>query len=104
MRWEQPASLYDCGLMLALGLQIYLAQLFFFEACRFAPASLVGPLEYSSVVWACILGFLIFADIPSWQVITGGALVIASGVVLAISLRRDARGPDGGLGQTRTIS
>lgn len=91
MRWESPPGLYDYALMLALGLQIYLAQLLFFEACRFAPASLVGPLEYSSLLWAGLFGYLIFSDIPTLPVILGGLLVIVSGVALAVSLRRSAR-------------
>lgn len=97
MRWEPPSTIYDWMLMAALGLQIYLAQLFFFEACRFAPASLVGPLEYSSLAWACLFGLLIFSDVPTPHVLIGGALVIVSGVALAIGLRRMSGKP---LGQT----
>lgn len=88
MHWKAPPDLLQWALLIGIGLQIYLAQLLFFEACRFAPASLVGPLEYSSVAWACLFGFLIFADIPTAQVVLGGVLVIISGVALAISSRR----------------
>jgi len=49
MHWAPPSDLFHWALLMCIGLQIYLAQLLFFEACRFAPASLVGPLEYSSV-------------------------------------------------------
>lgn len=79
---------FPLGPVIGIGLQIYLAQLLFFESCRFAPASLVGPLEYSSVAWACLFGLLIFADVPTAPVVIGGLLVIVSGVSLAISSRR----------------
>jgi S-adenosylmethionine uptake transporter len=86
--WQMPSSLYDWGLMLALGMQIYLAQLFFVEACRFAPASLVGPIEYSSLGWACLFGFLFFGDVPPMPVVAGGVLIVVSGVALAVGMRR----------------
>jgi S-adenosylmethionine uptake transporter len=86
--WQVPPSLYDWGLMIALGLQIYLAQLFFVEACRFAPASLVGPMEYSSLGWACLFGFLFFADVPAFAVVAGGVLIVISGIALAVGMRR----------------
>lgn len=85
MHWTAPSSLFQWGLLLSIGLQIYLAQLLFFEACRFAPASLVGPIEYSSVAWACLFGFLIFAELPTLQTVIGSVLVIVSGIALALS-------------------
>jgi len=88
MHWKTPPDLFHWALLIGIGLQIYLAQLLFFESCRFAPASLVGPLEYSSVAWACLFGFLIFADVPTAPVVIGGVLVIVSGVALAISSQR----------------
>jgi len=90
MRWQHPQTLFDSALMVALGLQIYLAQLFFFEACRFAPASLVGPMEYSCVIWGCLFGIVIFSDMPGQHIILGGLLIIVSGIALAVSLRQVA--------------
>jgi S-adenosylmethionine uptake transporter len=97
MRWQTPNSSWDWGLMVVLGLEIYLAQYFFFEACRFAPASLVGPMEYSSVAWACLLGFVIFADVPTMNVIIGAVLVVVGGVALAISTRTSNRKTSAGM-------
>ena len=91
MHWRSPTDLYQWALLIGIGLQIYLAQLLFVEACRHAPASLVGPLEYSSVAWACLFGFLIFADLPTLQVAIGGVLVILSGIALAVSSYRASR-------------
>lgn len=91
MTWKTPETWQDWGLMALLGVQIYLAQYFFFEACRFAPASLVGPLEYTSLIWACLLGFSVFGDIPPVQVLVGALLVAAGGVALAIGSRRPGR-------------
>lgn len=91
MDWQTPTSLVQWGLMIALGALIYLAQYFFYEACRHAPASIVGPLEYTSLVWSCLLGYLIFADSLSPHIVIGAVLVSASGVALALSARGRAR-------------
>lgn len=91
MSWQSPESLRDLGLMILLGLEICVAQYFFFEACRFAPASIVGPMEYTSVAWACALGFFLFADIPTVNVFVGALMVVVSGVAVALSSRREAR-------------
>jgi drug/metabolite transporter (DMT)-like permease len=88
MRWKAPSDLYQWGVLIGLGLQIYLAQLLFFESCRFAPASLIGPLEYTSVAWACLFGFLIFAEIPTTLVVIGSILVIISGIAITVSAHR----------------
>jgi drug/metabolite transporter (DMT)-like permease len=88
LHWKAPADLHQWALLVGIGVQIYLAQLLFFEACRFAPASLVGPMEYSSVAWACLFGFLMFADLPTTPVVIGAALVIVSGVALALGSRQ----------------
>jgi S-adenosylmethionine uptake transporter len=90
MTWQTPQTLFDSALMLALGLQIYLAQLFLFEACRFAPASLVGPMEYSCVIWACLFGAVLFSEMPTPHIVLGGLIIIVSGLALGVSLRKVA--------------
>ncbi len=95
MRWQSPQTLFDIVLMLALGLQIYLAQLFLFEACRFAPASFVGPMEYSTVIWSCLFGILIFSEMPTPHIILGGLLITVSGIALALSLRKVSNAAQG---------
>ncbi len=87
MTWSTPATLTEWMWMIGQGAQVYLALYFFFEACRYAPASLVGPLEYSSVVWSCLFGYMMFSNIPTPQVLLGAVLVSASGIVLAGSAR-----------------
>ena len=78
--WQAPRSAFDGSLMLALGVQIFIAQMLFFEAYRHASASLLGLLEYTSVVWSGVFGFLIFRDLPSAATVAGAALIIGSGV------------------------
>jgi len=82
MDWRWPANLQDTLIMAALGLQIAIAQVCFFEACRRAPASLVGPLEYSTLIWVVIFGVIFFAEVPTPQTLAGMALVVLGGIGL----------------------
>lgn len=88
MSWRWPATAQDWALLALLGPQIALAQLCFFQACRRAPASLVGPLEYSTLLWATGLGLILFAEIPTARTLCGMALVLVSGLGLIWVPRR----------------
>ena len=50
------------------------------EAHRDADLSVISPFRYSVIVWALILGFLIFGEIPAPIAILGLILVIGSGI------------------------
>jgi drug/metabolite transporter (DMT)-like permease len=49
-------------------------------ALRFAPVTVVAPLQYSGLLWAALFGFVFFSEVPaaSWWV--GGALIVVAGV------------------------
>jgi drug/metabolite transporter (DMT)-like permease len=51
-------------------------------AYRNAPASVVAPFSYSSLLWATMLGYLIWADFPASNVWYGAALIITSGLYI----------------------
>ena len=50
---------------------------------RYVQLSAVAPLEYSILLWAAALGYLFFGEMPGITTWLGGALIIASGVVVA---------------------
>lgn len=66
------------GLSLAGGL----AQLTLTAALRLAPVALVMPMDYTSLVWATILGLLLFAQAPGPWTWVGAPVIIASGLVI----------------------
>jgi len=49
------------------------------QAYRTLPVSVVAPFEYSYLVWATILGYLVFSETPSTRTWLGGAVIIACG-------------------------
>jgi drug/metabolite transporter (DMT)-like permease len=58
------------------------AQLFLTGALRFAPVALVMPMDYLSLIWSSLLGFLIFSQLPSKWTLVGAPIVIAAGLVI----------------------
>ena len=70
------------GIMLANGLANGIGQYWWTRALHLAPTSAVAPYQYLSMVWAIILGFAIWGDIPTIGLMIGAAIVIASGLFL----------------------
>ena len=66
------------GLALAGGL----AQLTLTGALRLAPVALVMPMDYTSLLWATLLGIWLFAELPTPWVWVGAPIIIASGLVI----------------------
>jgi drug/metabolite transporter (DMT)-like permease len=52
------------------------------QAFRRAPASVVAPLSYTSLIWASLNGWLIFAEWPDLWTWVGAALIILSGLYI----------------------
>jgi drug/metabolite transporter (DMT)-like permease len=66
------------GMALAGGL----AQLTLTASLRLAPVALVMPMDYTSLLWATLLGVWLFAELPSASVWVGAPVIIASGLVI----------------------
>ena len=58
------------------------------RALALAPASVLAPLQYTSILWASALGWLVWGDGLSGHVIAGNALIVASGAVVMQAERR----------------
>ncbi|MDF2234663.1 DMT family transporter [Albimonas sp. CAU 1670] len=49
------------------------------QAFRLAPAAVVAPLDYTALIWATLLGWLIWREIPDAPAVLGAAVIVASG-------------------------
>jgi len=87
VRWQTPTA-WELALLLAIGCIGSLAQLALFEGMRHATASVMATVEYSALVWAFILGFVIWGDIPRTSVFAGAGLILAAGGLLVVTERR----------------
>jgi S-adenosylmethionine uptake transporter len=84
-------SPFECGLLLLLGICGGVGQFFLFQGMRLAQASAIAPFEYSSFAWATLWGWLVFGDLPTPHVLTGGAIILGAGLfLLAAESRRRA--------------
>ena len=72
----------DLGVMFINGVANALGQYWWTRSLHCAPASAVGPFYYFSLVWAIILGFLMWGDWPTLSLIAGSIIVVGSGLVL----------------------
>ncbi|WP_427140441.1 DMT family transporter [Shinella sp. G-2] len=87
----QPVSLMDLALMAGTGLLAGIGQFALFEGMRRAPVSVLAPFEYTSLVWAFALGYLIWSDVPGSNVVVGAALIFSAGTIIIASERINNR-------------
>lgn len=85
--WQWPKP-FDWLLLMGTGLAGGLGHLFLIRSFRAAPASVVAPFSYSSLVWATIFGFVIWGDWPDLWTWAGAALIIGSGLYIFSRERR----------------
>lgn len=87
--WVAP-DLQGWLMLGALSVAAVIGHSLFVLALQAAPASLLQPFQYTILVWATVLGFLVFGDLPDLATVLGALLVVASGVFV-IRRERAAR-------------
>jgi drug/metabolite transporter (DMT)-like permease len=80
----------DALIMTLNGVGNGLAQYWWTRAIHMAPTAAVVPFNYLSLVWAAILGFALWGDVPTVSLLIGSAVVVGSGLFL---LWRESRRP-----------
>ena len=78
----------DAGLLVLLGLLAGLGHWFMINAYQRAPASLLTPFTYLQMLWATAYGYVVFGQLPDGISFVGMAVIVASGVGLAVHERR----------------
>jgi drug/metabolite transporter (DMT)-like permease len=84
--WHSPSGV-EMWLLLCVGLLGGFGQYCLFESAQHAPVSLTAPLEYTALVWAFLLGFLVWGDALRPGVFLGAALILVAGLVLLLTQR-----------------
>jgi drug/metabolite transporter (DMT)-like permease len=77
-----PQGLNDCAMYLLAALLGVFGHMMLTQAFSRAPASRIAPTEYTSLVWAALLGFLFFAEVPTLYTFAGSALIVAGSIWL----------------------
>jgi drug/metabolite transporter (DMT)-like permease len=79
--WVAPTP-RDIGLMMVLGAVAMTAFFCINRALKLAPASVVVPYQYTMIVWAVALGYLVFGDVPDAFTLGGAAIIVAAGLYI----------------------
>ncbi len=72
----------DAAVLLVNGAINGVGQYLWTRSLALAPPAVVGPYYYFSLVWAMILGFLFWGDVPTPLLLLGSAIVVGSGLFL----------------------
>ncbi|HCQ59328.1 MAG TPA: EamA family transporter [Sulfitobacter sp.] len=79
--WVMP-DLQTFGLLVLAGLIGGVAQILITSAYRFGSASMLAPYDYTSMLFAILLGYIFFAELPTMMMLAGAALVISAGALV----------------------
>lgn len=82
--WRLPA-IADLFPLVLLGLTAAVATYLLFEGLKVTRASLIAPLEMTTIVWAFIIGAIVWADYPTLLQCGGVVLILLSGAFVIIS-------------------
>jgi drug/metabolite transporter (DMT)-like permease len=92
--WVMP-DIATLALLVGIGLLGGLGQLALTHSYRLAPASVVAPFDYAAMLFALVIGYTLFDEVPSMAVYIGSVLVVAAGLFVIyrehkIGIPRDA--------------
>lgn len=92
--WRWPTA-FDLLLLAAMGVLGTVTQVCYIKGMSAGDAAVMAPVDYTRLVFAIILGYLLFADIPNALTMTGATIVIVSTLYITI---RESR-----LGVSKTL-
>lgn len=78
-RIPDPASF---GLLVLAGLLGGLGQIGLTAAYRYADAGVVAPFDYASMLFALLIGYFVFDEVPTLTVLGGAALIVGAGILI----------------------
>lgn len=88
--WVPPTWLM-VGLLMLSGVVNVGGVLCLNRALKMAPASVVVPFQYTMIIWAVVLGYLAFGDVPSLNTMLGAAIVAGAGIYIFMRERAVAQ-------------
>jgi drug/metabolite transporter (DMT)-like permease len=78
----KPPTWPDAGALALAGVGNGIAQYWWTRSLSLAPPSAVVPFNYLSLVWATLLGFAIWGDVPTPHLLVGAVVVVCSGLYI----------------------
>jgi drug/metabolite transporter (DMT)-like permease len=85
--WVWP-TWQEWMLLIVAGLAGTLGQLAVTQAFRVADTTVVLPFDFAKLIWAAVLGYVVFGEVPTLWTWIGGTAIFACGCYLALRERR----------------
>jgi drug/metabolite transporter (DMT)-like permease len=79
--WVMPTT-EQLVLLVSAGIAGGIAQILLTESYRHADMSVIAPFEYASLILSVGVGYILFGDIPTIQMLIGGLIVVGSGIFI----------------------
>lgn len=93
--WNMPGEV-ELAALVGIGICGGLGHIVLTESYRFAPASLIAPFDYTSMLWALFVGYLAFGELPTALGFLGAAVIVGAGLFVIWRERQ--------LGRARALS
>jgi len=74
----QPLDLMHLSWFMLMGLLGFMGHMLMVTAYAKAEAARLAPLEYTALIWAVLIGYGVFSEIPTWATLGGGLLIVAA--------------------------
>lgn len=79
--WVIPTA-GEAALLVGSGLLGGVGQIFLTSSYREADASLVAPFDYASMLFALLIGYFVFDEVPTLTMLGGASLVVIAGCLI----------------------
>ena len=82
--WATPTPV-DLMLMFLVGVVSMTCFIFITKALSMVRAAVLAPLQYSAILWATLMGWIVWRDAPGAPILVGNAIIIVSGLYVAFA-------------------
>lgn len=87
--WK-PLTLEALIYIVGMGIGGTLGQFFMIQALRYAGPSVLAPFAYSQIIWATLLGYMLWGEFPDGWTWVGAAIIVSCGLYVWYRERRAA--------------
>jgi drug/metabolite transporter (DMT)-like permease len=77
-----PMSSMQVGLLAAAASMLIVGYHFIIKSMRTGEISFIAPFRYTALLWAIVLGFAVFGDVPDLPMIVGSIIIVGSGLYM----------------------
>ncbi len=84
--WVLPNT-NDLFILILIGFFGGIGQITLTESYRNAEPSVIAPFDYLNLIWAILIGWVLFSDVPDMSLVFGAIIVIAAGMIIIIRER-----------------